>query len=173
MLIFFVINSHYGCVAGLECDIKRDSYVQLCLCEINTCTKWISVVGRKNSVQQVPFGDLNLDPLKPDQLRMIDVIRGKRRILLREATNKNRKNIDHIFGSSEHLVFCQAFLNFISDHFTITVRIALTATLFCDDNRLLRYECHSRKEPESARRKKSQIKEGQAVKRQKSGDIVW
>ena len=149
--------------------IHTFSFVYVRSTPVQSESLWLA---EKTRCSKFLLGDLNLDPLQPDQLRMIDVIRGKRRILLREATNKNRKNIDHIFGSSEHLVFCQAFLNFISDYFTITVRIALTATLFCDDNRLLRYECHSRKEPESARRKKSQIKEGQAVKRQKSGEIV-
>ena len=47
---------------------------------------------------------------------------------------KNRKNIDDIFGDRDHLYFCQAFLKFISDRFTITLRIALFPTTFVDDD---------------------------------------
>ena len=116
------------------------------------------------------FGDLNLDPNEPPQLRMINVIRGKRNIILKEATNKNRKNIDHIFGTSDHLYFSQAFLNFISDHFTITLRIALISTSFVDDDRLVSRATvpATNTEPENVRRKKSQIKRGQAPKKQRS-----
>ena len=116
------------------------------------------------------MGDLNLDPNDPPQLRMIDVIRGKRNIILKEATNKNRKNIDHIFGTSDNLYFCQAFLNFISDHFTITLRIALTSTSFVDDGRLVSSDTVSAtsKGSENVRRKKCQIKKGQAPKKQRS-----
>ena len=116
------------------------------------------------------LGDLNLNPNEPPQMRMVDVVRGKRNIYLKEATNKNRKNIDHIFGDSDHLYFCQAFLNFISDHFTITLRIALSSTSFVDDDRLGRNDTVlvTNTESENVRRKKNQIKIGQAPKKQRS-----
>lgn len=101
---------------------------------------------------------------------MIDTIRGDKKVLLKEATNKNKKNIDHIFGNSEHLIFCQAFLNFISDHYTITVRIAMKSTSFVDDGRLVKKDSLlvTTEKPEHGRRKKGQIKRGQVAKKQKS-----
>ena len=116
------------------------------------------------------LGDLILNPNEPPQMRMMDVVRGKRSIFLKEATNKNRKNIDHIFGDSDHLYFCQTFLNFISDHFTITLRIAMSSTSFVDDDRLGRKDTVlvTNTESENVRRKKNQIKIGQAPKKQRS-----
>ena len=116
------------------------------------------------------LGDLNLDPNDSSQSRMIDTIRGDKKVLLKEATNKNKKNIDHIFGNSEHLIFCQAFLNFISDHYTITVRIAMKSTSFVDDGRLVKKDSLlvTTEKPEHGRRKKGQIKRGQVAKKQKS-----
>ena len=94
------------------------------------------------------IGDLNLDPLIPSQKTLIDEIGGDKRMLLREATTRTRKQLDHILGHTTCSVFSTSFLNFISDHHSVTLRLAPPGTDFVkDDPRLSRdklpAECQS------------------------------
>ena len=123
------------------------------------------------------IGDLNLDPLIPSQKTLIDEIGGQKRMLLREATTRTRKQLDHILGQSTACpVFATAFLNFISDHYSITLRLAPQGTDFVkDDQRLKRDKKTKDSQKEAPQpltpgtiRKKTQIKKGQTAKKLRS-----
>ena len=117
------------------------------------------------------MGDLNLDPNQPSHRRMIDVIRGQREILLNEVTTKHKRTLDHIFGRVENLHYCQAYLNFISDHFAITIRLSPKGH-FINDERLQRNgqptsfsSVSSAEEPMTPTRKKKTQLTGTSQKR--------
>ena len=122
---------------------------------------------KENTVgSAVLMGDLNLNPNDPAQRRMMDVIRGPREVLLEEITTRNKRMLDHIFGSIDHPTFCQAYLNFISDHFTITIRIANNEVTFRNDKRLRKKknlagfgDGQVAKLPQTPRKKKNQLQE--------------
>ena len=117
-----------------------------------------------------------MNPNDSAQKGMMDIIRDQREILLEEVTTKQRKNLDHIFGKIESPTFSQAFLNFISDHFAITIRIANNHTSFVNDRRLDRkssttlHDFSLSDKPQTPRRRKSQSKK-QKPKKQRSVEI--
>ena len=83
------------------------------------------------------LGDLNLRPDIPSQKRLIDVISGNKTMILRCSTTSQRNQLDHILGpESDVRAFTTTYLNFISDHFAITLRIPLLGADFIDDDRL-------------------------------------
>ena len=83
------------------------------------------------------LGDLNLQPDVPNQARLIDVIGGDKTMLLRTHTTPQRSQLDHILGPGSNVnVFVTSFLNFISDHHAITLRLPLHSSDFVDDDRL-------------------------------------
>lgn len=148
------------------------SFVYIRSTPVNDEALWL----KENTVgSAVLMGDLNLNPNDPAQRRMMDVIRGPREVLLEEITTRNKRMLDHIFGSIEHPTFCQAYLNFISDHFTITIRIANNQATLLNDKRLKKKNLgtcptlNPTKEPQTPRRKKNQLQR-QTPKKQKSVD---
>ena len=83
------------------------------------------------------MGDMNLNPLSPGSSRLIDVIGGGKSMIFRGPTTPQRSQLDHILGrESDNPVYATSYLNFISDHFAITLRISLTGAGFVDDYRL-------------------------------------
>ena len=81
------------------------SFVYIRSTPLNSEAIWLS----ENTVgSAVLMGDLNLSPNDPPQRRMMDVIRGQREVLLQEITTKQKRNLDHIFGSIDQPAFCQA-----------------------------------------------------------------
>lgn len=147
------------------------SFVYIRSTPLNSEAIWLS----ENTVgSAVLMGDLNLNPNDPPQRRMMDVIRGQREILLQEITTKHKRNLDHIFGSIDQPAFCQAYLNFISDHFTITIRIGNNQATFLSDKRLKKKKnmvtCpapDADKDPQTPRKKKNQLQR-QTPKKQRS-----
>jgi hypothetical protein len=124
------------------------------------------------------IGDLNLDPLDPNQKTLIDQIGGvDKSMLLKEATTRTRKQLDHILGrNTSCTVFSTAFLNFISDHYSVTLRLAPPGTEFVKDDQRLITDKPTRESqnltPQNLTpgtiRKKSQIREGQTSKKLRS-----
>ena len=123
------------------------------------------------------IGDLNLDPLIPSQMTLIDEIGGNKVMLLREATTRTRKQLDHILGHSATCsVFATGFLNFISDHHSITLRLAPQGTEFVKDDQRLKKDTKTKDNQSEALqpltpgtiRKKTQIKKGQTPKKLRS-----
>ena len=101
-------------------------------------------------------------------------------MLLREATTRSRKQLDHILGHNTTCsIFATAFLNFISDHHSVTLRLAPHGTKFVeDDQRLCKdkvpAECQSlppQPLTPGTIRKKGQIKTGQTSKKLRSKDF--
>ena len=83
------------------------------------------------------LGDLNSNPLKPNEKRLIEVIGGQKKMIFRGITTPQKNQLDHILGDeSAKSVFATSYLNFISDHFAITLRMALNRAGFVDDPRL-------------------------------------
>ena len=82
------------------------------------------------------LGDINCDPLDQNGKTLIDIIGGQKKIILRDSTTPQRKQLDHIFGRETDKVFAASYLNFISDHCAITLRISLSGAGFLDDERL-------------------------------------
>ena len=83
------------------------------------------------------IGDINCDPLVPSEENLINVISGQKRMILRGVTTPQRKQLDHILGDVlGKPVYTTSYLNFISDHFTITLRMSLTGANFVNDPRL-------------------------------------
>ena len=68
------------------------------------------------------IGDLNLDPMVTNQKGLLEMIGGQKIMLLREATTKRRNQLDYILGHTCS-TFSTAFLNFISDHHSVTLRV--------------------------------------------------
>ena len=83
------------------------------------------------------LGDLNSNPLNPNEKRLIEVIGGQKKMIFRGITTPQKNQLDHILGDeSAKPVFTTSYLNFISDHFAITLRMSLTGAGFVDDPRL-------------------------------------
>ena len=83
------------------------------------------------------LGDLNSNPLNPNEKRLIEVIGGQKKMIFRGITTPQKNQLDHILGDeSAQPVFTTSYLNFISDHFAITLRMALNRAGFVDDPRL-------------------------------------
>ena len=85
------------------------------------------------------LGDLNLDSnilLQGEKLSML--CRDGKSTLLDEITTKNNNQLDHILGIMRDnlTVFTTSFMNFVSDHKAITIRISLCGANFVDDPRL-------------------------------------
>ena len=107
---------------------------------------------------------------------LIDEIGGDKVMLLREATTRTRKQLDHILGHSATCsVFATGFLNFISDHHSITLRLAPQGTDLKDDQRLKKDTKTKDNQNEAPQpltpgtiRKKTQIKKGQTAKKPRS-----
>ena len=123
------------------------------------------------------IGDLNLDPLIPSHKTLIDEIGGDKVMLLREATTRTRKQLDHILGHNTTCsVFTTSFLNFISDHHSITLRLAPQGTDFVKDDQRLKKDKKTKDNQNEAPqpltpgtiRKKTQIKKGQTPKKLRS-----
>ena len=102
-------------------------------------------------------------------------------MLLREATTRTRKQLDHILGRDTACsVFSTAFLNFISDHYSVTLRLAPQGTEFVKDDQRLITDKHQGESQDLAHqpltpstiRKKSQMKKGQTAKKIRAKDNV-
>ena len=98
---------------------------------------------------------------------------------LRNAVENTVQDVLHCKTSCT--VFSTAFLNFISDHYTVTLRLAPHGTEFVkDDKRLITDDKHPVENQKLAHqpltpgtiRKKSQIKGGQTPKKLRSKDYV-
>ena len=124
------------------------------------------------------IGDMNLDPMIPIQKTLIDEIGGQeKRMLLREVTTTSRKQLDHILGKTTSCsVFSTAFLNFISDHYSVTLRLAPEGTDFVKDDQRLKKDKKTTDDQDDASptkipgtnlRKKTQMRKGQTSKRQR------
>ena len=122
------------------------------------------------------IGDLNLNPMVTSQKGLLEMIGGQKIMLLREATTKRRNQLDHILGHSTTCsTFSTAFLNFISDHYTVTLRVAPKGTEFVQDDPRLSNDKNTEKQkqsqppqpltPGTVRKKKSQRKLGSTPKR--------
>ena len=108
------------------------------------------------------------------------MIGGQKIMLLREATTKRRNQLDHILGHSTTCsTFSTAFLNFISENYTVTLRIAQKGTEFVKDDPRLSTDKISEKQKQSQPsqpltpgtvRKKSQGKLGRTSKRFRQQD---
>ena len=88
---------------------------------------------------QYLMGDLNLDPTVQDQNNKLNIIYDKiKKPLLKEKTTKNNVQLDHILGIERNgvRVFTTSFVNFISDHKSVVIRISDSDSKFIDDNRL-------------------------------------
>ena len=65
------------------------------------------------------------------------MIGGQKKMIFRGITTPQKNQLDHILGDeSAKSVFATSYLNFISDHFAITLRMSLTGAGFVDDPRL-------------------------------------
>ena len=125
--------------------------VQATLCRINRHTfsfvycrttpsiregEWIM---RMTADSQYLMGDLNLDPTVQDQKDKLHIICDKlKKSLLKEITTKNGVQLDHILGIERKGVrtFTTSFVNFISDHKSVVIRISDSDSKFIDDERL-------------------------------------
>ena len=83
------------------------------------------------------LGDLNLDSNITTQREKISIICSKyKTLLLNEITTKNNNQLDHILGIQQDKVFTTSFMNFVSDHKSIIIRISLCGASFLEDVRL-------------------------------------
>ena len=85
------------------------------------------------------MGDLNLDPAKHDHKKKLDTICNKvKKSLLNEITTNNKVQLDHILGIERDgvTIFTTSFVNFVSDHKSVVVRISDSGSKFVDDQRL-------------------------------------
>ena len=83
------------------------------------------------------FGDMNLQPDIANQMRLIEVIGGDKTMILRGPTTPQQNQLDHILGpESDVHVYATSYLNFISDHYAITLRVPQHGASFVDDDRL-------------------------------------
>ena len=85
------------------------------------------------------MGDLNLDPSVQDEKNRLNIICDKiKKPLLKEITTKNNVQLDHILGIERKgvKIFTTSFVNFISDHKSVTIRISDSDSKFIDDERL-------------------------------------
>ncbi|NRA06503.1 MAG: AAA family ATPase, partial [Nitrosopumilus sp.] len=101
--------------------------------------KWLH---EKTIVSDYLLGDLNLDPKDKVQRKQISIISGEDKIsLLNENTTKNNNQLDHILGANRDdlEIFTTSYMNFVSDHKSIILRISLSDSHFIDDLRLKFY----------------------------------
>ena len=99
-------------------------------------TRWIK---QTTANSQYLMGDLNLDPAKHDQKNKLQSICNKvKKSLLNETTTNNKVQLDHILGIEKEgvAIFTTSFVNFISDHKSITIRISGSGSKFVKDQRL-------------------------------------
>ena len=155
---------------------QKFSFVYIRLHPTVSDARWLH---EKTMESDFVIGDLNLDPMIPSQKTMIDKIGGDKGMLLREATTRSRKQLDHILGHNTTCsIFATSFLNFISDHHSVTLRLAPHGTNFVkDDQRLSRDKVPTESQslpPQPLTpgtiRKKSQKKSGQTSKKLRSKD---
>ena len=77
------------------------------------------------------------EALNVNEKRLIDVVGGEKTMIFRGITTSQKNQLDHILGyESAKPVYATSYLNFISDHFAITLRVSLNETGFVDDPRL-------------------------------------
>ena len=85
------------------------------------------------------MGDLNLDPTIQEQKNKLLIMCEKNKMpLLKEITTKNNVQLDHILGIERKgmKIFTTSFVNFISDHKSVVIRISDSDSKFIDDERL-------------------------------------
>ena len=85
------------------------------------------------------MGDLNLDPTVQEQKNKLLIMCEKNKMpLLKEITTKNNVQLDHILGIERKgmKIFTTSFVNFISDHKSVVIRISDSDSKFIDDERL-------------------------------------
>ena len=64
------------------------------------------------------LGDLNSNPLKPNEKRLIEVIGGQKKMIFRGITTPQKNQLDHILGDeSAKSVFATSYFNFIREGF--------------------------------------------------------
>ena len=85
------------------------------------------------------MGDLNLDPTVQDEKNKLKIICDKtKKSMLNEITTKNNVQLDHILGIELNgvKIFTTSFVNFISDHKSVLIRISDSDSNFIEDERL-------------------------------------
>ena len=85
------------------------------------------------------MGDFNLEPTVHDQKVKLHIICDQlKHPLLKEITTKNGVQLDHILGIKRNGVeiFTTSFVNFVSDHKSVVIRISHSGSKFADDQRL-------------------------------------
>ena len=90
------------------------------------------------------LGDLNLNPLNSSEKRLVEVVGGQKTMIFRGVTTPQKSQLDHILGDeSSQPAYATSYLNFISDHFAITLRVSLNGAGFVDDPRLKKESSHT------------------------------
>ena len=82
------------------------------------------------------LGDFNLNPRKPAEKKLLDLICGEDKFLaLNEITRENNNQLDHILinNNLKSRVYATSYFNFISDHKSITMRVALEDNQFTQE----------------------------------------
>ena len=111
------------------------SFVYIRTCPTHAESEWLFGKTRKSTYI---LGNMNQQPDIPHQRRLIEVIGGDKTMIFRGPTTPQRNQLDHILGpeSDQLRVYATSFLNFISDHWAITLRVPLNGAGFVDDDRL-------------------------------------
>ncbi len=125
-------------VQTLQCSINKHSFSFVyCRTTPSTAeTEWIKKMT--NNIQYL-MGDLNLEPTKHDQNNKLQTICNRsKKSLLKEITTKNGVQLDHILGieKKEVRIFTTSFVNFVSDHKSVMIRISESGSKFIEDQRL-------------------------------------
>ena len=162
-------QNHAQVMTVLISDIKI-SFVYIRCTPTASDVAWLYL---QTSESDFLIGDLNCDPEIPAQKTLLDEIGGLKLRLLVEPTTRSRKQLDHILGvASRNIYFATSYHNFISDHKSVTLRLAPEGTKFVDDDRLTKVvnSISEQSIPSNpgTPRKKNQIRTGQASKKLRS-----
>ena len=79
------------------------------------------------------LGDLNLNPMNESEKLLLELLCGtEQQQYLKEITTKEYNQLDHIVAdkSLEGQLYATSFVNFISDHKTITARVGFNENKF-------------------------------------------
>ena len=124
----------------------------------------------------VLLGDLNLDPIRSDDLRKLKELTVHNHVrVLNEVTTTHFNQLDHIYLDVRlsQAFFASSFRNFSSDHHTITIRLPLFGNEFSDD--FLQRTNFNKEQRTVKRRRESFVGERRNARRKKenSEDQSW
>ncbi len=125
-------------VQATQCRINRHSF-SFVYCRTTPSIQEAEWLMEMTADSHYLMGDLNLDATVHDQKNKLHIICDKlKKPLLKEITTKNGVQLDHILGIERKGVgiFTTSFVNFISDHKYVTIRICNSDSKFIDDERL-------------------------------------